>query len=121
MALRKSRFLLALLIAAAAISPAHAEDYLYNYMNHSDSITIGLGDAPTSNIVIQHPTPWPSYVNNTRIRTSAAQCVSALENMMLQYMPGGSRTQYSDGGTASSSGGSMSGPASPPPGPAGGN
>ena len=81
MALRRNSLLLAALAAAALVSPALAEDYAVNYMSHSDSITIGLGDATTSNIVIQHPTPWPSYVNNTNIPTPSGQGISALENM----------------------------------------
>ena len=91
MALRKSSpFLLAMLATAAVAAPAWAEDYAVNYMSHSDSITIGLGDAPTSNIIIQHPTPWPSYVNDTNIRTPARQGVGALERMFQRYEPGSS-------------------------------
>ncbi len=96
MALRRSSFVLGTLLAAAIASPAVAEDYAVNYMSHSDSITIGLGDAPTSNIIIQHPTPWPSYVNNTNIPTPAGQGISALESMMQRYLPGAPATNPTD-------------------------
>ena len=36
-------------------------------------------------MAIQHPTPWPSYVNNTNIRTPAEQGISALEKMFKRY------------------------------------
>lgn len=105
MALPRNSILAAILAAAAFLSTSALADdstitnreddhrseylddnYIYDYMGRQDSITIGLGDAPTSNIVIQHPTPWPSYINNTTIKTSAGQGVSALEGMMQRYM-----------------------------------
>lgn len=108
MALRRNSLFAGMLIAVACLSspvladdsaitdrePDHRSDYLddnyiYDYMTHRDSITVGLGDAPTSNIVIQHPTPWPSYINNTDIRTSGAQGVSALDKMMQNYLSSG--------------------------------
>lgn len=122
MALRRNSILAGILAAAASMSsPAMADDstitnreddhrseylddnYIYDYMGHQDSITIGLGDAPTSNIVIQHPTPWPSYINNTTIKTSAGQGVSALEGMMQRYMSqgGSSSAGTTDTGVAS--------------------
>lgn len=106
MALRRNSLLLAAMLAAGVTTPAPAEDYSVNYMSRRDSITIGLGDATTSNIIIQHPTPWPSYINNTDIPVPAGQGINALNNMMMQYMPGGSRTQYSDDGTVGTAGGS---------------
>jgi len=102
MALRRNSFLLGALAAAAIASPALAEDYHVNYMSHRDSITIGLGDATTSNIVIQHPTPWPSYVNNTNIPTPSGQGISALENMMQRYMTQAPATNPTDVNAATS-------------------
>lgn len=115
MALRRNSLLAGLLAATCMSSPALADDstitnreddhrseylddnYIYDYMGHQDSITIGLGDAPTSNIIIQHPTPWPSYINNTTIKTSGNQGVSALEGMMQRYMgQGGSSAGATD-------------------------
>ena len=111
MALRRNSFIVGMLIAAACLSsPAQADDstitdreddhrsdyldnnYIYDYMSRRDSITVGLGDATTSNIIIQHPTPWPSYINNTDIKTSGAQGISALDKMMQSYLSSGGST-----------------------------
>lgn len=100
--LRNSMITAAALAAAITASSAQAEDYAVNYMSRSDSITIGLGNAPTSNIIIQHPTPWPSYVNNTNIPTPAGQGISALENMMQRYMTAQPATNPTDVNAATS-------------------
>jgi hypothetical protein len=121
MALRRNSFLTGMLIAAACLSsPVLADDsaitdreddnrseyldnnYIYDYMTRRDSITVGLGDAPTSNIVIQHPTPWPSYINNTDIKTSGAQGVSALDRMMQSYLSSGGSSSTATADTPTS-------------------
>ena len=112
MALRRNSIIAGIAATLACAGPALADmpdNYIYNYMGHSDSITIGLGDAPTSNLVIMHPTPWPSYINNTKIRTPSQQGINALDNMMGQYMPGGGRTVYSEDGAPPTNPGSPSG------------
>ena len=114
MALHRNSILVGIITVAFLSSPVLADDsavtgrehdhrseylndnYIYDFMGHQDSITVGLGDAPTSNIIIMHPTPWPSYINDTTIRSSARQGMSALENMVGNYMPGGGRTLYWD-------------------------
>ena len=122
MALRRNSFLLGLIAAVTcAAMPALADDstitgrepdgknyylddnYIYDYMGHQDSITTGLGDAPTSNLVIQHPTPWPSYINNTNIKTPSQVGLTALNNMMESLASGGAS---SSGDTAASAGSS---------------
>ena len=127
MALRRNSLLAGIIVAAAfCVTPVLADDstitsreddhrseylddnYIYDYMTHRDSITVGLGDAPTSNIIIQHPTPWPSYINDTTIKISGAQGIGALNNMMEQAMSGGS-SSTSSSGTASTSSSSSSG------------
>lgn len=135
MALRRNRLLAGIILTAACCaSPALADDstitnreddhrseylddnYIYDYMTHRDSITVGLGDAPTSNIIIQHPTPWPSYINNTTIKISGAQGIGALNNMMEQAMSGGSSSgtaSTSSSPSSGSSGGLMPDSASP--------
>ena len=126
MALRRNSFLAGLLLAGACLStsPVLADDstitsreddhrsdylddnYIYDYMTHRDSITVGLGDAPTSNIIIQHPTPWPSYINNTDIKISGNQGISALENMM-EGGGGGAAPSSSSSAAGSSSSASV--------------
>ena len=88
MDLRKNSLALAALAVASLATPVLAEDYIYNYASRSDFISLAAGDAPQANIAIQHPTPWPSYVNDTNFRTPARQGVSALENMFLRYEGG---------------------------------
>ena len=85
MALRRSSLVLAVIAAGSLASPGFAEDYIYNYTGRGDSITIGLGDASRANLAIQHPTPWPSYVNDTNIRTPSRQSIGALERMFNRY------------------------------------
>jgi hypothetical protein len=125
MALRRNSFLVGLLLSATCWTlPVLADDstitnskndhrseylddnYIYDYMTHRDSITVGLGDAPTSNLVIMHPTPWPSYINDTNIKTSAGIGVSALDNMMERYASGATPTSNIDQGTAVGTGAS---------------
>lgn len=131
MALHKNSFIVGFVTLLVISSNGHADDsnitgrendqrseylddnYIYDFMGHQDSITVGLGDAPTSNLVIMHPTPWPSYVNNTTIRSSARQGMSALENMVGNYMPGGGRTLYWDPDPPPVGMGKSSGPVPP--------
>ena len=107
MALPRNSLFVGILFAAVSIStPVLADDstissrpqqhttffddnYIYDYLTHRDSITVGLGDAPTSNLEIMHPTPWPSYINNTRIMITGQQGIDALDNMMQQSASGG--------------------------------
>lgn len=119
MALRRNSFFLGIMVVVScAAAPALADDstitdrepdgrnyylddnYIYDYMGHQDSITTGLGDAPTSNLVIQHPTPWPSYINNTNIKTPSVVGLTALDNMMESLASGGA----SSSGDATASG-----------------
>ena len=118
MALRRNSLFLGLAVAAAFIAaPVRADDstitnreddhrsdylddnYIYDYMTHRDSVTVGLGDATTSNLEIMHPTPWPPYVNKTKILTPAGIGVSALDNMMERYATGSTPTSNIDQGT----------------------
>ena len=79
MILRKNSIALAAMVLLALAAPALAQNY--NYASRSDFISLAAGDAPQANIAIQHPTPWPSYVNDTNLRTPARPGISALENM----------------------------------------
>ena len=83
MILRKNSIALAAMVLLALAAPALAQNY--NYASRGDFISLAAGDAPQANIAIQHPTPWPSYVNDTNFRTPARQGVSALENMFKRY------------------------------------
>jgi hypothetical protein len=93
MALPRNSLLLSLVIVGWFAAPAAAEDDPYYYGSRSDKITLGAGDAVRANIAIQHQTPWPSYVNDTHIRTPARQSLGALEMMFKRYEPSTSQTQ----------------------------
>lgn len=93
MALLRNSSILAVLVALGGMSPAQADEfdnYIYNYLGRGDGIYLGASDATRANMAIQHPTPWPSYVNDTNIRTPARQGVSALEKMFNRYEGNGS-------------------------------
>jgi len=85
-----SSFMIAAALLASQSLPAAAEDYIYNYGSRSDSISLSAGDAPQANVAIQHPTPWPSYVNRTGFGTPSQQGISALEKMFKRYQPSSS-------------------------------
>lgn len=108
MALRRNSILAGALAAAFVSAPALADgipnNYIYDYMGHGDSITIGLGDSQASNIVIQHPTPWPSYINNTRIHTTGQQGIDALKLMMQNSASGGAAGASGSSGAATTPG-----------------
>lgn len=115
MALRRNSLAAGVIAVLSLISPALADDsaisgrsdqrsdylddnYIYDYMTHRDTITVGVGDATTSNLEIMHPTPWPSYINNNRINITGQQGIDALDSMMQQSASGGSAS--SGGGSA---------------------
>lgn len=81
--------LVAAALAMLGAAPAVAQEI--NYLSRSDRTILTTGDAPAANLAIQHPTPWPSYVNDTNFRTPARQSMSALEQMFKRY-EGGSKS-----------------------------
>src|SRR4051794_35531661 len=94
MALRRSN--LAALVLIVFVTPAVAEDSNTNYASRSDFVSLSAGDASRSNMAIQHPTPWPSYVNDTKFHTPARQGVSSLEKMFKRYEGGSSSGPSTD-------------------------
>lgn len=92
MAHRRNSLLLCLFGMLAGTGPAAAEDYIYNFLGRGDTVTLGAGEASRANIAIQHPTPWPPYVNDTNIKTPARQGVGALERMFNRYDAEGAST-----------------------------
>ena len=90
MILRKNSLLLATAGLLALAAPAGAEEA--DYLSRSDFVEMTTGDAVKSNLAIAHPTPWPSYVNDTNIKTPARQGMSALEQMFKRYEGGQNKT-----------------------------
>lgn len=88
MALLRNSLALAFLAVLCAAREAGADgfdNHIYNYLGRGDTITIGAGDANRANLAIQHPTPWPHYVNDTDISTSSRIGISAMEKMFQRY------------------------------------
>jgi len=73
-------------LAGAASTPlgAHAQaidDPFSDYLQRSDTILLGAGNAKDANAAIHTITPWPPYVGNTRIPIDGRRAVGAVEQM----------------------------------------
>lgn len=93
MAILRNKFLVALAGLFALAVPAPAQNY--DELSRSDGISLSGGDASRANIAIQTPTPWPSYVNNTRIPGNGKRGADLMEMYLNQYsaeQKGGSNT-----------------------------
>jgi hypothetical protein len=93
MAILRNKFVIALAGLFALAVPALAQNY--DELSRSDGISLSGGDASRANIAIQTPTPWPSYVNNTRIPGNGKQGADLMEMYMNKYsaeQKGGSNT-----------------------------
>jgi len=76
--------LIALVGAASAPVGAHAQwidDPFSDYLQRSDTILLGAGNAKDANAAIHTITPWPPYVGNTRIPIDGRRSVGAVERM----------------------------------------
>jgi hypothetical protein len=80
--------LLIVLIALAAVASAplraHAQafdDPFSDYLQRSDTILLGAGNAKDANAAIHTITPWPPYVGHTRIPIDGRRSVGAVERM----------------------------------------
>lgn len=76
--------LIALAGAASAPLSAHAQaidDPFSDYLQRSDTILLGAGDAKDANAAIHTITPWPPYVGNTHIPIDGRRSVGAVEQM----------------------------------------
>jgi hypothetical protein len=67
------------LAGLAAMSAAAAADD-YNYLGRGDTVTLSTGDANRANLAIQHPTPWPGYVNDVFIEGSGPRSVINIQD-----------------------------------------
>ena len=112
--------LIALTGAAGAPLGAQAQavdDPFSDYLQRSDTILLGAGNAKDANAAIHTITPWPPYVGNTRIPIDGRRSVGAVERMHRVPQPferqGGQRSlgisvTNGEGAAASSSVGSAS-------------
>ena len=65
--------------------PALAQNY--DSLSRSDGISLSGGDASGANIAIQTPTPWPPYVNSTRIYGNGQRGADLMESYLSRYSP----------------------------------
>ncbi len=76
--------LMALIGVVSAPLAAHAQfidDPFSDYLQRSDTILLGAGNAKDANAAIHTITPWPPYVGNTRIRVDGRRAVDSVEGM----------------------------------------
>ena len=91
-------------LAACGDSPLF-DDPSALYLQRIPTVTTTAGDAEAANIAIQTVTPWPRYVNNTRIPGDATRMAAAVR----RYECGSPVTIGSQtSGSAQTSGGSTS-------------
>lgn len=76
--------LMALVAAASAPRGAQAQafdDPFSDYLQRSDTILLGAGNAKDANAAIHTITPWPPYVGNTHIPIDGRRAVEGIERM----------------------------------------
>lgn len=69
--LRKSKVFMALL--ATSLSGCAS------YLNNNDSVTLGVGNAPQTNLAVHTIDPFPPKAGNTNIKVAASKTEDALE------------------------------------------
>jgi hypothetical protein len=76
---------------AVSLSPAlqaqPIDDPFSDYLQRSDTILLGAGNAKDVNAAIHTITPWPPYVGNTHIPIDGRRSVDALERMYQKPSP----------------------------------
>jgi hypothetical protein len=95
--------LIALAGALSAPIGAHAQafdDPFSDYLQRSDTILLGAGNANDANAAIHTITPWPPYVGNTHIPIDGRRSVQSVERMHRIPNP------FEQQGTARPAGGS---------------
>jgi hypothetical protein len=72
---------IALLALSLAGSSAKAwdQDFFDSYLQRSDKITLGAGNAHDTNAVTHMVDPWPPYVGDRRIPANGQRMVGAVE------------------------------------------
>jgi hypothetical protein len=81
------RSLIILIALAGAASMPHGafaqgfDDPFKDYLQRSDTILLGAGNAKDSNAAIHTITPWPPYVGNTHIPIDGRRSVDGVERM----------------------------------------
>lgn len=80
------------------------DDPFSDYLQRSDSILLGAGNASEANEAIQTITPWPPYAFDRRIPVQGRQAVDSIERMY--HVPDPFEQQSAGGGASSETSGS---------------
>jgi hypothetical protein len=83
---QKNRILVAVVASILVAGPSATRADDGEYLSRSDKVLLTTGDAPKANIAIQHPDPWPRYVNRTRIPDDGRRAVEAMERYHDPYL-----------------------------------
>lgn len=86
--------------AALALAGGCGAVLASEYLQRTDTITLGAGDAQDVNAAIQLIDPWPRRVGNVRIRADGDRMVGAVQ----RYKRGGAQRGGGPGGPAASPG-----------------
>lgn len=73
--------MLGIMMAAQPCRAQYVDDPFSDYLQRSDSILIGAGNANDANAAIHTINPRPPYARNTHIHTTGRQGVDAVEQM----------------------------------------
>lgn len=105
-----------LLIVASVIgllpsvaSAQMVDDPFSDYLQRSQGISTGAGNANAANEAIQTITPWPPYVGDRRIRLQGRQGVDTIERMYKVPDPFEQRGAGAQGGASTAGGASPTG------------
>ena len=82
------------------------DDPFSDYLQRSQGISMGAGNANDANQAIQTITPWPPYVGNPRIHIEGRRAVESIERMYRVPDP---FVQQGTGGSSTNAGSSAAG------------
>lgn len=85
------------------------DDPFSDYLQRSQGISTGAGNANAANEAIQTITPWPPYAGNRRIRLQGRQGVDTIERMYKVPDPFEQKGAGGQGGAGPSAGTSPTG------------
>ncbi|MGA7787143.1 MAG: hypothetical protein WCA56_03135 [Xanthobacteraceae bacterium] len=99
---------LAIGLFAVAILPGvgraqAVDDPFSDYLQRSDTILLGAGNAKDTNEAIHTITPWPPYVGDTRIPLTGRQAVDSVQRMY--HVPDPFQNTQAAGGVGTGSAG----------------
>jgi hypothetical protein len=67
-----------ILLPMVCLTLSACTQYQNRYVEREDTVTLSAGDAVASNAVLQIPTPWPRYSNDTTIAMDGERIARAV-------------------------------------------